>query len=99
MANKGHIGGDKKRGKHTTVIPAAEDLIRQALRLPQVTGISAGFIQSGIHTRQARTKFKIVPAGLEVVVLGTTSKQTIYLFTKLPREVAKLLGGHIEREE
>jgi hypothetical protein len=92
---KGHYAGDKHRGTHTTIIPAAEELVRDANRMAEVTGILPDFIHSGTRARQTRVKFKRVPAGLEVTVIGTTSKQTIYIYTAAPELVAQRLGGQL----
>lgn len=91
MSRKGHINGGKQRGSHTTIIPAAENLVKTAERLPEVTGISPGFITTGIHSRQTRVKYKKIQAGLEVTAIGTTSKQVIYIYTNAPDRVIQLL--------
>lgn len=95
MTKKGHIAGAKHRGNHTTIIPAAEELVRSAERLPEVFGISPGFITTGIHAKQFRIKFKKNQAGLEVTVIGITSKQIILIYTHSPERVVQLLGGRI----
>ena len=54
-----HRDGGKFRGKHTTLIDLAARVVDIADELPQVTGISAGYIQSGNAVSGGTRKVKI----------------------------------------
>ena len=78
---KGHYNGKKQRGNHTTVTPATSKIVNAADKMAIVTGISVGFIDSKARSKKPRVKFFQTSSGLRVEILGSTSKQTIVLFT------------------
>ena len=81
----GHADG-KKFGRHTTLIPAAERVVRYADRDPRVTKIVLNHIIPGIKGRH-RIKITPVPAGLKIFVRGGSSGQEIHVYTKDHRAV------------
>lgn len=95
MSSKNHFNGAKKKGSHTTVIPAAELLVKEANKLPQVTGIAPGYIDQRARSKMPRIVFKPIPAGLEVTVLSSSSKQTLIIYTSAPELVERLLNKKI----
>lgn len=95
MASKPKIPGNKRRGRHTTVIESARDVVGLASRLEIVTGIQVGLIDPHAKSRQPRLKMKSLPGGLEVQVLGSLAKQTIFLHTDDPESV----GRHLQKLE
>ena len=54
-----HRDGGKFKGKHTTLIDLAAKVVDIADELPKVTGISAGYIQSGNAVSGGTRKVKI----------------------------------------
>ena len=95
MGKRSHFNGPKHRGKHTSIIPIAEDLVREARRLPQVTGIAPGFIQN-VRSKKPRIEYRKIAVGLEVRALGNNSMQTLILHTDSPLEVEGLLRSRLE---
>ncbi len=93
MSKKGHFESAKKsRGNHTTVIDAAEPLVKEADKMPYVTGISPGYIDAKARSREQRVKFSVINAGLLMKVYGRHSMQEIRLFTTCPLRVEKELS-------
>ena len=84
--------GKKSGGTHTTLIDAAEPLIKAAEKLPEVTKIVLGFIKPtpGKHGKR-RVKFAITRSGLLMTVRGNTSVQEIHIYTDSPKEVKQNL--------
>ncbi|MDO8474527.1 MAG: DUF2103 domain-containing protein [bacterium] len=77
--------GKKSGGTHTTLIEAAEPLVRAAEKLPEVAKISLGFIKSTPGQRGTkRVKFKRSTSGLLMTVRGNTSVQAIRIYTASP---------------
>ncbi|MFA6424001.1 MAG: DUF2103 domain-containing protein [Candidatus Magasanikbacteria bacterium] len=81
-----HRAGGKYSGSHTTIIDAAEVVADTAAKLKEVSKIILGMIKVA-PSKQARLKITVVPAGLEVVVYGRISLQTIFVYTKDTKNV------------
>ena len=92
MAHKGHYHGPKHKGNHTTLIPAAEELVKKAEKIPEVRGIAPDLIKAGVRSKKPRIIFKPLPAGLQVKVIGNTSIQIIYIYTYYPKKVEEALS-------
>ncbi len=82
-----HRQGGKFTGSHTTVTDATGQVVDYVARLPSVTKISLGIIESK-KNRMRRLKLREILAGWQVTVCGNTSIQIIYVFTD-DREVVK----------
>ena len=91
MGKKGHFDGSKRRGGHTTIISAVEEFVRAAERLPEVKGISPGFIDPKAKSKKPRITVKQIPAGLNVKAFGNNSKQELIVFTSSPKVVEEKL--------
>lgn len=79
MSGKHRLGG-KFSGSHSTVIDHAVRVVDKAARLEEVSKIVLGMIDHA-KSRRPRITFKEIPAGLDVIVHGPISKQTIYVYT------------------
>ena len=84
--------GKKSGGTHTTLIDAAEPLIKVAEKLPEVTKIALGFIKvTPRRTGIRRVKFQRTASGLLMTVRGNTSVQAVRIYTALPDIVQQSL--------
>jgi hypothetical protein len=88
---KGHKQGGKMTGKHTTIIPAAENIIDLLQKNVFVDKISAGFIKHGIKSGKHSIKIMDMDSGLLLKIRGTASIQEIRVYTNYPDEVQKVL--------
>ncbi len=90
MSNKVKLGGGKVTASHTTVTEAGEEVVRHARRLELVTKISLGQIW---HVSGGRRDLKFLPiiAGLKAKVRGNGAVQELYIYTKEPKKVERLL--------
>jgi len=78
---KGHMRGGKISGSHSTVIDAAQKVVKLAERLPEVTKVSLGYIKNGLPTGGHHIKCAPIVGGLRVDVRGTHSKQEVFVYT------------------
>ncbi|TSC56591.1 MAG: hypothetical protein Greene071421_103 [Parcubacteria group bacterium Greene0714_21] len=84
--------GKKSGGTHTTLIDAAEPLVKAAEKLPEVTKIVLGFIKATPGKKgKRRVKFTITRSGFLMIVRGNTSVQEIRIYTDSPKEVKQNL--------
>jgi hypothetical protein len=97
MGKRGHYAGGKIRGGHSSIIPMAEKLVKEAEKLEAVVGIAPGFIDSRAKSRKPRIEFKIIPIGLEAIVLGNNSKQSILIYSSSPEETKTALESILEK--
>lgn len=81
----GHADG-RKFGHHTTLVPAAEPVIKFAEKDPRVSKIILGSIAPGLHGRH-RIKIIEIKAGLQVFIQGGSSGQTLYIYTACHEDV------------
>lgn len=68
---------------HTTLIDAAEDLVKAATRIPEVSRVVPGFIKTGIkalHHHQNRVKITHQEGCIVLVVRGRISVQEIRVY-------------------
>ncbi len=77
---RGLLKGPKFNGKHTTLIAAAERVVRLVRDDPRVTKIVIGIITS---RRGHTTTIKAVPitAGLRVTIIAPHNVQELFLYT------------------
>lgn len=96
MSKKNHIGGKKKKGKHTTIIDAAVRPVAIAKRMPEITGVAPGFIKMGLSSTRGAIAVKIKSEGTCILlsIRGNTSAQEIRLYTSNVLDAVK----HIENE-
>jgi len=87
---KGLLRGSKFNGKHSTVIPHAERIVRAAKGHPAVRKVVLSVIKQ-IGGGRSRLTLKPIDAGLEVRVRGGTSIQTFYVYTSAPAETEAVL--------
>ena len=88
--------GRKHAGSHTTLIEAAESLIKEAERLEAVKRISLGYIKPTPGTTGKRgVKFVPMRGGLRAKVRGNTAVQEILIYTDFPQEVQEALEGKL----
>ena len=85
-----HISGKKIAKSHSTVIKAAEPIIRSALKLTEVSKIITGEIAT-IRNGTERIKFTVIPAGLKIMVRGINARQQLFVYTNKPDSIQKEL--------
>lgn len=88
MSTKSSRSGGKYSGSHTTVIPAANDIVDIAHEQDEVTKIAIGFIKTGLSPSKTGARVKIGFGENGHVLLqirGNTSQQEIHVFTKDPQ--------------
>ncbi len=93
MGQKISYDGPKRRGGHTSIIPMANKVIKAASKMKEVAGIAPGFIDGKVRSRMPRIEYKTIPIGLEITVLGNSSKQTIMIFT----QVSEIVKSKLEK--
>lgn len=91
MMSKGHYQGPKRKGRHTTVIPFAMEVVKFVEKLDDVSGISLGIINAKAKSAKPRIIVKQLSGALEVKACGNTSNQTLTLFTKNPEAIQSQL--------
>jgi hypothetical protein len=94
------LSGLKISGKHTTVIDAAEAVVKAASKLPEVKKISLGIIRcSQTGGRSPRNiKIKDTDAGLEIMVRGSSYVQTIWIYLVNPKEDRHNVASRLAEE-
>ncbi|MEF3692103.1 MAG: DUF2103 domain-containing protein [Candidatus Moraniibacteriota bacterium] len=92
MSNKNHIQGEKRGGKHTTIIDAAVEVVRYLQSLKQVSRVSPGYIRSGLKGG-VKHRIKIIEeqGALLLKVRGGISFQEIRVYTSSPEKVQKII--------
>lgn len=91
-----HRQGGKFGGSHTSLIDHAVDVVDAAAKLEFVSRIVLGVIDHG-KSKKPRLKFKPIQAGLEVVVYGPITLQTVYVYTTDPKAAEKAMAQAFER--
>ena len=71
-AEMAKFSGGKMSGSHTTAIPAADSIVREALKRPEVSKIVLGLIKAGKCGGAPRAKFDDIDSGLKCTVRGST---------------------------
>lgn len=89
MAKK--FSGKKFSSEHTTATDSAVDIIEAAKKLDEVTKIVLGPIRQCRGGKGTRTlKTKEIPAGLEIVVRGGSTVQTLWIYTTSQKEISRI---------
>lgn len=91
---KNHRQGGKFGGNHTTLIDLASELADVAERLPEVTKISPGFINSGTGTGRGERRVKISDAqgGVILTVRQNSSVQELRIITRDPQSTKLVIA-------
>lgn len=79
-----HLSGKKAGGPHTSVIDAAQAVVLFLQARSEVYKISPRMITSGLHSSRRRVRVTGITGGLLVTVLGSTTKQELYVYTRDP---------------
>lgn len=87
----GKFAGSKVAGSHSAAIPAADPIVREALRRPEVTKVILGPMRTGQCRGAAGLKIVDMDAGLECTVRGNTGVQKIYVYTNNRHATASAL--------
>ncbi|HEY4509887.1 MAG TPA: DUF2103 domain-containing protein [Candidatus Paceibacterota bacterium] len=92
--------GRKHAGSHTTLIEAAQSLIKEAEELEAVKRISLGYIKATPGTPGRKgVKFACIQGGLMAKVRGNTAIQEIRIYTDFPQEVQEALEAKLTEME
>lgn len=83
MSRPHRSGGKLFGGDHTTLIPYATSVVKVVESCPLVTGISIGFIRTGLKvTREQRVRISQEGSSILLFVRGTTSCQQIRVYSQ-----------------
>ena len=90
-SRKGVLKGRKVRSKHSTFSPEAALVIETAKKESRVAKV----VPAQITGRGGKRNIKIqrVPAGLKVVVRGSTGAQVIWIYTSDQDSIEQILKG------
>ena len=88
-----HLNGVKQRGKHTSLIHLAAEAIKSISSLPEVKGISPGFISTGINRKNNIPTIKITNGQgyILLTAIQKNSKQEIKIFTNNSQAIKSAL--------
>lgn len=95
--SKGHRQGGKIKGRHTTIIPAAEKIVDTLSKNPTVKKISVGFIKHGIKSGKHAIKVSEMESGLLLKIRGTASIQEIRVYTNEKENIKDTLKNYSEK--
>ena len=82
---------------HTSLIEAAEDVIKYATEMSEVSKISLGVIKQ-ITVGKQRIKFLPITGGIKAIIRGNASIQEIFIYTKETKLVTKTLTSFFENK-
>ncbi len=77
----GHFGGKRVSKQHSTVIEAAEDIVKFLHKVPEVSKIALGRIDVHLPPTEWRIKFAEIRGGIRLQIRGTNSIQQIMIYT------------------
>ena len=87
-----HAQGKKMGRRHTTLIDAAESVVKAARQLDCVTRVTLGMIrQTKGNTVEQKLKITDIPAGLRVTVKGSKTVQELIVYTDDRTTAAKAM--------
>lgn len=84
------ISHKKITRSHTTLIDAAEGIVKKATQMSEVSKISFGIIKK-ISVGKPRIKFLPITGGVKAIVRGNAYVQEIYFYTSDKSGVSKTL--------
>ena len=82
---------------HTSLIEAAEDVIKRATEMSEVSKISLGVIKQ-ISVSRPRIKFLPMTGGVRAIIRGNASIQEIFIYTSNPKDTVKTLTNLFENK-
>ncbi len=80
---------------HTSLIEAAESVVKRATEMSEVSKISLGVIKS-ISVGKQRIKFLPMTGGVRAIIRGNASIQEIFIYTMDDDKTIKILTGVFE---
>ncbi len=100
MSKKNHIGGKKKKGKHTTIIDAAVRPVAIAKRMPEITGVAPGFIKMGLSSTRGGIAIKIKSerSCILLCIRGNTSAQEIRLYAPNISDAVRHIADEFQKD-
>ena len=84
------ISHKKITRSHTSLIDAAEGLVKKATQMDEVSKISFGIIKK-INIGKPRIKFLPITGGVKAIVRGNAYVREIYIYTNEPSLISKTL--------
>jgi hypothetical protein len=81
MGRMGHISGKQISKQHSTVIDAAQDVVKFLQKIPEVTKIALGRLDVHLPTTEWRIKYTEIQGGIKLQVRGTNSIQQLMIYT------------------
>jgi hypothetical protein len=75
---------------HTTLIEAAEDIVKKATQMIEVSKVSLGIIKQ-ISVGKPRIKFLPITGGIKATIRGNASIQEIFIYTNDPKKTIGVL--------
>jgi hypothetical protein len=75
---------------HTSLIEAAEEVVKHATEMSEVSKISLGVIKS-ISVGKQRIKFLPITGGIRAIIRGNASIQEIFIYTTDENKTIKVL--------
>jgi hypothetical protein len=91
MPKSGLLAGKKVNDRHSSVIDEAKIVVQIAQSLSDVTKIVISIILPKAGSRTPRIDFAQVPAGLKLIVRGTTAAQQFFVYTDNPDGVERAI--------
>ena len=75
---------------HTSLIEAAESVVKRATEMSEVSKISLGIIKS-ISVGKQRIKFLPMTGGIRAIIRGNASIQEVFIYTTDDNKTIKIL--------
>ncbi len=80
---------------HTSLIEAAEGVVKHATEIPEVSKISLGVIKQ-ISVGRPRIKFLPITGGIKATIRGNASIQEIFIYTTSADKIVRILADFFE---
>lgn len=84
------ISHKKITRSHSSLIEAAEGIVKKAIQMNEVTKISFGIIKK-INIGKPRIKFLTITGGVKAIVRGNAYVQEIYFYTNDTKNTIEIL--------
>lgn len=85
-----HLAGSKISKSHTSIIEAAEPILREVRQQIEVSKIVLGPIRK-VKNGPRRVKIQNIPAGIKAICRAPNSIQDIYIYTSNPEQISAIL--------
>ncbi len=92
------LAGAKVNDRHSTITSEGEIVVQAAQSLSEVTKIVIGIILPKAGSRAPRIDFTRIPAGLKLIVRGTTATQQFFVYTNNPDGVERAIADAWSRK-